>query len=196
MTEEPSFREQMGRLRTGDPAVATEVFQRFASRLIALARSHLDTIIRGKEDAEDVVQSVYKSFFTRFQAGQFELASWNQLWSLLTVFTVRKCADRADYFRAQQRDAAREVALATDSGSSCTAADPEPTPFEAAVLAETVERLFRELDADDQPILELSLQGYTAPEISSRLGRAERTVRRLREHVKERLQTMLREQSR
>jgi hypothetical protein len=57
----------------------------------------------------------------------------------------------------------------------------EPTPVEAAVLGETVEHLFASLDEDERPILEMTLQGYTTREISERLGRAERTVRLLRE---------------
>jgi DNA-binding NarL/FixJ family response regulator len=42
-------------------------------------------------------------------------------------------------------------------------------------------------------ILELNLQGYTTREISERLGRAERTVRLLREGLRKRLQRMQQE---
>jgi RNA polymerase sigma-70 factor (ECF subfamily) len=48
-----------------------------------------------------------------------------------------------------------------------------------------VDQLLAGLDADERPILELSLQGYTTVEISARLGRAERTVRRVRERVRD-----------
>jgi RNA polymerase sigma-70 factor (ECF subfamily) len=65
-----------------------------------------------------------------------------------------------------------------------------PTPLEAAALGETVEQLLAGLDEDERPILELSLQGYTTQEISARLGRAERTVRRLREQIRNRLERM------
>jgi RNA polymerase sigma-70 factor (ECF subfamily) len=57
----------------------------------------------------------------------------------------------------------------------------EPTPLEAAVLSETVGQLLAGLDEEERPVLELSLQGYTTREISERLGRAERTVRLLRD---------------
>ena len=55
--------------------------------------------------------------------------------------------------------------------------------------------MMRGLEPDDRSIIELSLQGYTAPEIGDRLGRAERTVRRVREHVKKRLQRMQAEET-
>jgi hypothetical protein len=42
-------------------------------------------------------------------------------------------------------------------------------------------------------VLELSLQGFTAAEISLRLGRALRMVHRLREQVRKRLERMHRQ---
>jgi RNA polymerase sigma-70 factor (ECF subfamily) len=68
----------------------------------------------------------------------------------------------------------------------------EPTPFEAAMLNETLEQLLAGLDADDRPILDLSLQGFSTREISEKLGRAERTVRLLRENIRHRLERMQR----
>src|SRR5262249_52939510 len=113
----------------------------------------------------------------------------------LTLITVRKCAERAAYHRAERRDATREVSL--QGGSEATPwLDPlgrEPTPLEAALLNETVEQLLAGLDEEERPILELSLQGHTTREISERLGRAERTVRLLRENVRHRLERMQRE---
>lgn len=186
MPEPNSFTDLMAQLRAGDDAAAAAVFERFARRLIGLARTHLDSWVRHKEDPEDVVQSVYKSFFTRCEEGQFDLASWNDLWSLLTAITLNKCADRVDYTRAKRRDAGREVSAV----ASWQAVDPEPTPLEALVLTETVETLFRVFDPDDRPIVELSLQGHSAQVISGQLGRAERTVRRVRAQVKKRLLQM------
>jgi RNA polymerase sigma-70 factor (ECF subfamily) len=193
MEQHDSFTELAERLRTGDGGAATEVFRRFAGRLIALARTELDTRLRRKEDPEDVVQSVYRSFFTRCHAGQFEFATWDALWSLLTVITVRKCNSRAEHYLAQRRNVAGEVDLGPTSDAADgldQAIDREPTPLEAAVVAETVEQMMRGLEPDDRAIVELSLQGYTAREISARLGVSERTVGRVREFVKKRLQRM------
>ena len=54
------------------------------------------------------------------------------------------------------------------------------------MLTETVERLLAGLDADERPIVELSLQGHSTREISEQLDTPERTVRRVREHVRRR----------
>jgi RNA polymerase sigma-70 factor (ECF subfamily) len=188
MAQHDSFVELMGRLRAGEDAAATELFGRFAARLHGLARKHLDTALRQKVDAEDVVQSAYKSFFVRFADDKLQVGDWDNLWGLLTLITLRKCADRAEHFRAQCRALSREAAPLDGAEAGREAIDREPSPDEAAMLAETVEELFRGLDADERPIVELSLQGYTVQEISERLGRAERSVRRLRERVRKRLE--------
>ena len=61
-------------------------------------------------------------------------------------------------------------------------------PDEAAVLAETVGDLLEQLSGDERTIVELSLQGYSTPEISEQTGRAERSVRRLRDRVRKHLE--------
>lgn len=200
MSVNNSFAVLMGRLRSGEDAAAREVFVRFAARLAGLARRHLDARVGAKVDPEDVVQSAYKSFFVRQREGELDVGTWDGLWGLLTMITLRKCADRAAYYHAEKRNVTRETTSgqADDStpGAVDVALDREPLPDEAAVLAETVEALFRSIDdPDERAILELSLQGHTATEISEQLGRAERSVRRLREHIRKRLERMQAESS-
>jgi RNA polymerase sigma-70 factor (ECF subfamily) len=187
-----SFADFLARLRGGDDAAAQELFGRFASQLIALALRHIAAGLRHKVEPEDVVQSVYKSFFRRYGDGKLEVVNWNSLWGLLTLITVRKCAERVAYHRAECRDAAREASPPPGEQAAPWPEpfDREPTPLEAAVLSETVEQLFARLDEQERLVLELSLQGYTTREISERLGRAERTVRLLRERFRHRLERM------
>jgi RNA polymerase sigma-70 factor (ECF subfamily) len=190
-----SFAAFLKRLQARDAAAAQELFGRFTHQLIALALRHIHAGLRHKVDPEDVVQSAYKSFFVRYDAGKLDVVNWNSLWGLLTLITVRKCAERAAYHRAERRDAAREV-CPPQGNEEAPWREPlgrEPTPLEAAVLSETVEQLLAGLDEEERPVLELSLQGYTTREISERLGRAERTVRLLREGVRHRLERMQRE---
>jgi RNA polymerase sigma-70 factor, ECF subfamily len=190
-----SFAEFMDRLHSGDDAAAQEIFGRFTHQLVALALRNIDAGLRHKVDPEDVVQSAFKSFFFRYGAANLNVANWNSLWGLLTLIAVRKCAERAAYHKAERRDAAREVSSPCEDEAAPWAVPPgrEPTPLEAAVLSETVEQLFAGLDEEERPILELSLQGYTTREIGDRLGRAERTVRLLREGIRHRLERMQRE---
>lgn len=193
MSPNDSFQQLMTRLRAGDDAAASAVFHRFARRLIGLARSHVDSWLQHKVDPEDVVQSVYESFFRRHQEEQFELQSWDSLWSLLTLITVRKCLKRIEYLQADRRDVRREVGLggSDDSGACWQMLDRDPSPEEAVLMAETVEQVLRGFDPEDRPVVELSFQGCSTEEIGKQLNRAERSVRRLRERARGLLEDLL-----
>jgi RNA polymerase sigma-70 factor (ECF subfamily) len=191
-----SFPRFLVRLRARDGEAARELFQRFSIQLISLARRRFASAFRYKVDPEDVVQSAYKSFFLRYGEGRLEAHNWSSLWGLLTLITLRKCSERVAYHRARCRDVAREALAPTgDQGVAPWLEVPgrEPTPLEAAELSETVDRLLADLNEDDRPVIELSLQGYTVREISQRLDRVERTVRRTRERVRLRLQRLQRD---
>src|SRR5262245_15208825 len=109
MPDDPSFADLLGRLRAGDQAATALVVNKYAHRLVGLARDKLDRRIRRKEDPEDVLQSVFKSFFHRCAQGQFHLDSSADLWALLVSLTLHKCGHRVDYFRAARRDVGREA---------------------------------------------------------------------------------------
>jgi RNA polymerase sigma-70 factor (ECF subfamily) len=167
------------------------VFEHFSRRLIGLARIHLHGRLQQKVDPEDVVQSAYKSCLLRCGAGALGAEGWEGLWGLLTQITIRKCADRARYFQAECRDLQREAGWPRSSDSNSAwleIAGREPTPEQAASLAETIADLLAELRSRERAVVELSLQGYSTQEISEQTGRAERSVRRVRERVRRRLQ--------
>jgi RNA polymerase sigma-70 factor (ECF subfamily) len=191
MSTDDTFPDLVARLRSGDADAAQEIFRRFARRLIGLARLRLDARLQQKVDPEDVVQSVFRSFFVRHAGGEFDLHGWDSLWSLLTVITLRKCGHKLEYFHAACRDVRRETAPATeqeDSLQSWQGIAREPTPDEAAQLADTVAQLIAALAAEDRSLVELALQGHTAAEISAQCGVAERTVYRRLERIKSRLE--------
>jgi RNA polymerase sigma-70 factor, ECF subfamily len=193
MADDQEFAELMARLRGGDQDAAATVFHKFANRLIALARSRLGELVRPKMDPEDILQSVFRSFFRRYSEGQFDLGGWDSLWSMLVVITLRKCGHQVEYFHAARRDVKREATpqLKDDSSSShWEAIARDPTPAEATLLAETVESLLSGLEDRARPVVVLSLQGYSPQEISVQIGRTERTVYRILEHIKKKLEVM------
>jgi RNA polymerase sigma-70 factor (ECF subfamily) len=188
MAANQSFVDIMSRLRRGDSDAEAAVFHRFAGRLIALARSRLDGRIRQKVDPEDVLQSVYKSFFQRQARGQFVLDNWDALWALLTLITARKCGRWVDFFHAECRDVRLEDPGRAEEGLAVGALARGPTPEEAAVLTETLESLLTGLSDSHRDIVSLGLQGYATPEISEKVGRSERTVNRVLHRVGKKLE--------
>jgi RNA polymerase sigma-70 factor (ECF subfamily) len=167
-------------------------FERFTRRLIGLARGHLDVRLQHKIEPEDIVQSVYKSFLLRYGEKEIAEKGLDGLWSLLTLLTLRKCADRVRHYRADRRDVGREASSSTADHSEPwrEAIGREPTPEQAVLLAETVEQILQGLAPAERPVIELSLQGYSAQEVSQKLGRAERSVRRLRQRLKQQLERL------
>ncbi|MCH7727586.1 MAG: hypothetical protein IH991_14035 [Planctomycetes bacterium] len=182
MSDENSFYDLLARLDQGQGDAQTEVFRRFAERLVKLARARLDDRIRKTTDPEDVMQSVWRSFFTRQQAGDFELQDWGGLWAVLAVMTVRKCGRRSVAAQRAKRDVTRESnpqSSATDDSSfRWEAVDRTPTPDEAATLTEMVEQVMSGLDDREQNIFSLRLQGFTVLEISGQVDLTERSVHR------------------
>jgi RNA polymerase sigma-70 factor (ECF subfamily) len=192
------FDELMARLRRGDGGAAAIVHRRFVRRLVALAQRQFEPWVRAKADHEGVVQSAFKSVFARLERGEFALDDWDDLWSLLTVITVRKCRRRKVALRAGRRDAAREItasqsAADTDAAGGWEVPDREPTPAEAAMMAETFERWLLDLSPRQRDIIVLGLEGHSTEAIAERLGRTERTVRRAYHYAREQLYALLAE---
>jgi RNA polymerase sigma-70 factor (ECF subfamily) len=188
MAANQSFVDIMSRLRRGDTDAEAAVFNRFAARLIALARKRLNGQIRQKIDPEDVLQSVYKSFFVRQAQGQFVLDDWDALWALLTLITARKCGRWIDFFHAERRDVRLEDPAHAGNGLEAAALARDPGPVEAAVLTETLKELLGGLSNSHRDIVSLGLQGYTTPEISEKVGRSERTVNRVLQSIGKKLE--------
>lgn len=182
-------------LRGGSDAALELMFLQFTERLMQLARSRIASYYRSKVDPEDVVQSVFKSFLKRYRNDKVEINSDDSLWGLLTIITIRKCADRIEYLRTAARNVRREVSItpkqSQDTGSIRYLLDREPSPDEAVELAEFVESLFLGIDQIDRPIIEFQLQGFSTKETATMLNRSERTVRRVRARARSRLLKMI-----
>jgi RNA polymerase sigma-70 factor (ECF subfamily) len=190
MSADHSFERLMDRLRAGDDDAARRVFARFAGRLIGLAHRRLDRKVRPRVGAEDVVQSVFKSFFRRYANAGYDLDGWDGLWGLLVCITLRKCASANRRFHGPRRDVQREGGAPADGAGDdgWEALSREPTAEEAAVLAETLDQLLGGLQERERQVCRLRLQGCTGPEISDRVGLTEYTVKGILTKVRKRLQ--------
>ena len=192
LSSNPSFADLIVRLRAGDADAAEQVFRRFAQRLVALARKQLDTLIRQKVDPEDVVQAVFRSFFRKLTEGTWKLDGWHSVGRLLTTITLNKCGHQIAYFQAARRDVRREVplALGVQSPAAWEALARDPTPDEAAVLADTVADLLRDLTPRDQIVLGRTIHGASVAVIAAELRCSERTVQRVLRRVRQRLRRL------
>jgi RNA polymerase sigma-70 factor (ECF subfamily) len=175
--------ELVRRLRAGDPAAASAFFDRYAARLTRLAGEHLGRKLAARVDGEDVVQSVFRTFFRRCAAGEFRIDSSTQVWQLLVAITLRRARSEGRHQTAGRRDVSAEAA----ADAAGVAADYEPGPEEAAVLADEVEALLRGLPELYCHVLDLRLQGHAVADIAPRLGVSRQTVYRALDLLQRRL---------
>jgi RNA polymerase sigma factor (sigma-70 family) len=167
------------------------IWRRYFRDLLELARNNLNRRIRRREDEEDVLQSMYKSFCLRQQRGEFDLAGRDELWKLLVTITLRKARNTAKRQTRDKRDIAREQTIAgrDETGSADWALEQMdaagPSPAEAAVLNEALERRLEALaDPDLRQIALWRLEGYTNREIADRFDCTERSVERRLERIR------------
>ncbi len=179
------------RLRSGDDRAAEALFSRYFERLTMLARSRLSPRVARRVDPEDIVMSVYRSFFIGARSGRFALGRGGDLWRLLASITRYKLYRAARHHRADRRSVDVELPLDRSEVANGLAVDDEPTPEEALALADELELAFSRMNAFGRRVLELRLQGAQLSEIAHNTGRSERTVRRtlaaIREVLAERL---------
>jgi RNA polymerase sigma-70 factor (ECF subfamily) len=188
----------VARWQAGDQQAANELFRRYAGRLIALARSRLSASLSRRVDAEDVVQSAYRSFFAGARDGLYDPQRGGTLWKFLVAITLHKLQDQLERHTAQKRSIKAERCFGTEDtllGLRAEALARDPSPVEAVALVDQVEQVMRQLDPLQRQIFELRLQGHSLEEIAAQTQRCERTVRRTLERVKERLEQWHAEQT-
>jgi RNA polymerase sigma factor (sigma-70 family) len=167
------------------------IWRRYFGDLLELARNNLSNRVRRREDEEDVLQSMYKSFCLRQQRGEFDLTGRDALWKLLVTITLRKARNTAKKQGREMRDVAREQ-TAADSDESSTANwtleqmdASSPSPAEAAVLNEALEcRLQALADSELRQIALWRLEGYSNRDIAEKLDCTERSIERRLERIR------------
>jgi RNA polymerase sigma-70 factor (ECF subfamily) len=172
-------------LRAGDQAAAEKVFHAYVRSLLNLARWHLSQRLARRVDPEDVVQSVFRTFFSRAKEGQFTVESQADLGKILVGITVRKALRQVALHTAAKRDCTQEVRSDEHSPSNLAQVrDVQPTPEAAVAFVDQLEHLFERLRPQDRKVLEMRLQNYSTLEIAQALGTSDRHVRRALEHIR------------
>lgn len=192
MAEMLSFNELLERLRRGDDPAVTEMYERFAQRLVGVARRRLDERLRTKVDPDDVINSVFRTVFVRLQAGQFRLDDWGGLWGLLVTVTLRKCGRWRDHYLTEGRDVRREQGKQAGEGEA-PAERPDldaPGPSEALEMEEALLRALEGLDAQQREIVRLTLEGHEINDVCEAVGCKYHRAWRTLKFVGERLERM------
>lgn len=171
--------------QAGDQNAARELFERYVERLLALARRRISQRLASRVDPEDVVQSVFRTFFDRAKAGQFTIEDPHDVCKLLARITVHKTLRQVAYHKAAKRDPSLETTQSPEGQDRLMELlDREPTPDDANAFMDQLEHFLGQLRPQDREILELRMQGYNNLEIAEKLGVSDRKIRRLMERVR------------
>jgi RNA polymerase sigma-70 factor (ECF subfamily) len=172
----------------GSEDAAVELYRRYAKRLLSLARARVGGDLAARLDAEDIVQSVFGSFFRGAQQGYYEVPSGEDLWRLFLVIALNKIRAKGAYHRAAKRAVGATAAYDDPEASPERLVDEGATP-EALQL--TIDEALDRLPEGHRQAVGLRTEGYEVAEIAARTGRSKRTVERLLQEARQKLAFLL-----
>lgn len=178
-------RSLIRRLQGGDNDAATQIYLRYAKRIELLAQKRCAPDLRARFDAEDVVQSVFRTFFRRAERGEYVVPDGDELWKLLLVIAMNKIRANSVHHRAAKRDVRHT--LSGQSIERSTSGDGTGL----VVLRMVVEQALESLPSSYRQIVELRIEGYEVAEIAERTGRAKRSVERLLQEFRKALRAQI-----
>jgi RNA polymerase sigma-70 factor, ECF subfamily len=174
--------------RRGDQDAATQLYLRYAKRLRALVKEQCSNELARRLEEDDIVQSVFRTFFTGAKQGLYKVPGGQDLWKLLLVISLNKIRAKGAYHSAAKRDARRTSSLdAVGLGGEPSDQDGGEQAFFQVVIQEAMEHL----PSDFREIVELRIEGYEVEEIASKCNRAKRTVERILQEARKRLGALL-----
>ncbi len=135
-------------------------------------------------DSDDVVQSVFRTFFRRVAGGAYDVPDGDELWGLLMVITLNKVRLAAARHRAAKRSVDATKGAGPEAIGRLCSGEDEPA---MRLLRLTIDEYLAGLCAADRQILELRIEGYEVAEVAQRCGRTKRTVERILQRLREAL---------
>jgi len=177
------------RIQDGDEGAACELLQRFESEVRLVVRRQLPRLLRSRFDSLDFLQSVWGSFFRRMRTTPTEFEDSRHLVAFLARAAKNKVIDEYRRAASRKNDMHREEPLWGDGPRPKDVLDPIDSPSEIAQAKEAFGRMRELVPEERRSILELKAQGLSSKEIGEQLGISERTVQRVLEDLRRRMET-------
>ncbi|MEM0924667.1 MAG: sigma-70 family RNA polymerase sigma factor [Planctomycetota bacterium] len=185
------FQAFLRSLQAGEPTAANRLFAEYSERLVKLAAKNIHPALIKRFDGEDVVQSVFRSFYRRQEEGQFQIEHSQQLWQLLVTLTLCKTRSHARRHTADRRDARADHTIADQA----ELLDRHPSDAEALLLWEEIDTVLVGLPERTAEIIAMRLEGMNRSAIAKRLDLSRQTIHRILKLVQQRLQDRLQTES-
>jgi len=184
---EVSDRSLVRRLRKGSSDAATQLYLRYAQRLRLLSQTKCSRDLAARVDSDDIVQSVFRTFFRRVEKGDYDVPDGEDLWNLFLVIGLNKIRATGQFHRAAKRDVR---ATAGNDGIDLAAEDVDKTSL--SILQMTIDEVLNELSPTHRDIIHLRIEGHEVASIAERIGRSKRSVERILQEFRKQLAVLIR----
>lgn len=181
------------RFRKGEQDAATALYLRYAKRLQALAKAQTSPELAGRFDPEDVVQSVFLTFFRRASKGYYEVPHGEELWQLLLIIALNKVRTLSVHHRAMKRDVTQTHG--SDQLQTLAGKQAQSDDMSMQMLRMSIDEVLKDLTESQQQTIELRIEGYEVAAIAEQTGRSKRTVERILQMFRARLNELVHEDS-
>ena len=181
----------LARVRAGDETATRILLQSFEDDVRKAVRGRLPRALRTQFDSMDFVQSVWQSFFSSCDQDPEAFQDARHLRGYLAGVARNKVLEvHRQRTRTKKYDMNREERLNARRGDQDVQRDlpaKGPTPSQSAQADDRFAVLIAGRPPEEVRIVELRRQGLTLKEIAERVGKDERSVRRVIESIRERM---------
>lgn len=186
--EPPTFSQLIENLENQQDWAVQELVDRYGNHILRVVRRHLGQKLRIRFDSEDFLQAVWATLFVKPSAFA-HIENEAQLKAYLTQIAFHKVIDeRRANTLTQKRDLNREFSLNGMDSQAQQPRNTDATPSQHLMADEELQKIQAELPEKLQWMIDCRLQGMTFHAIAEQGGVHERTVRRVFERVRRRIE--------
>jgi RNA polymerase sigma-70 factor (ECF subfamily) len=179
------------RLREGEGDAASDLYLRYADRLHRLARKQTSAELARRVEPEEIVQSVFRTFFRRVNEGVYNVPEGKELWGLFLVIALNKIRHAAVYHRAARRDVRKTTSADELAANSYILQDKAADSTALTVLQLVIEEITSKLPEVKREMIRLRIEGHEIEDIAQQTGRSSRSVERTLQEFRQALATKL-----
>jgi RNA polymerase sigma-70 factor (ECF subfamily) len=182
-------RSLLARYQAGQPDAATRLYLRYADRLRALAARQTAGDLKSRVDPDDIVQSVFRTFFRRAARGEYQVPEGEELWKLFLVIALNKVRATGAHHHAARRDTRQTAGGAAFEDAVRMRPDRDETAL--ATLRMVIDETLDGLPDSQRQIVTLRIEGHDVDTIAVKSGRAKRSVERVLQQFRDAMKLQL-----
>jgi RNA polymerase sigma factor (sigma-70 family) len=192
MRSETDISDLIARAKEGDETAIRDFLSQFEQEVRIMVRGRLPKTLRSQFDSMDFVQTVWQSFFSDLRDNPREFENIRHLRGFLAGLARNKVyQEHRRLSRTAKYALEREEPLYLKKGNKEIdrgLVSPEPSPSETFQATDRLAQLTAGCNPRDVEIITLRHQGLTFDEIAARVGLNERSVRRVIEDARVRME--------